>query len=132
MVTGGIVKQEKYTDHPKWRELTPEKALWCTVFVTFFEDMNHYIRLKSRAIRSREKRFDLSNKNLDTAGFVTRDNYINLIDTRQKRLLYNAKHEYIFNLFELLNLNHSTFVRKLEYMYEHDAKVFLNSLNFGE
>jgi len=111
-------------------EITPEKALWCSVFVTYFEDMNYYVELKTKLLLSEEQKFDLSNRGLDTTAVVSRDKYLALLELRQRKLLYSAKHPYIKNTFDVLNLDHSSFFKRLLWQYKENSKIKLTALNF--
>ena len=120
-----------YTRDSRSIETTPEKALWCSVFVTFFEDMNYYIELKTKVLLSNEKTFDLKNVGLDTTGIVTKDKYLALLDMRMRRLIYSARHPYMRETFDVLDLCHSAFYRRLIWQYKHCTKIKLTALNFA-
>jgi hypothetical protein len=119
-----------YTRDTRSIEITPEKALWCSVFVTFFEDMNYYIELKTKVLESDKKEFDLKNVGLDTTGVVKKDKYLALLDMRMRRLIYSAKHPYTRQTFDIIDLNHSAFYKRLIWQYKHNAKIKLTALNF--
>ena len=112
----------------KWNtedQSTPERALWCSIFLTFIEDMNHYLTLKNEALTSNKEFFDLKNKNVDYSGVASREKYIEIIEARIKQLLQGANQNYIKSAFDVLDLNHSQFVSRLKWQYENNAKVNL-------
>jgi hypothetical protein len=107
-------------------DITPEKALWCSVMVTFIEDMNHFVDLKIKAIQSDKTHFSLQNLHLDASGILTRDKFIELLNSRMRRVIYMAKEPHIQRTFELIGISHSRFIDTLKYQYTKTAKIKLS------
>jgi hypothetical protein len=107
-------------------DITPEKALWCSVMVTFIEDMNHFVDLKIKAGQSDKTHFSLQNLHLDASGILTREKFIELLSSRMRRLIYMAKEPHIRRTFELIGISHSRFVDTLKYQYNTTSKIKLS------
>jgi len=116
--------REKITSGP-----SPETQLWCGIVLTFFEDMNYYIELKTKTLLSNERLFDLKNRGLDTTAIVTKEQYLTLLDMRMRRLIYSAKNEYTKQVLLLAGMDHRTFWRRLVWQYKNTAKIRLTPLS---
>lgn len=103
---------------------TPERTLWCSIFLTFIEDMNFYISLKNKVLRSKKTRFALGKEVLST-GTVTKNKYIAILESKIRALLLQAESQYIQDAFLILGLDHSSFLQRLVWQYQNNAKITL-------
>jgi hypothetical protein len=108
------------------QESTPERALWCSIFLTFIEDMNHYLGLKAQVLSSDKKFFNLKNKNVDCSGIVTKQRYLDIIEMRIKQLFELANQKYIKSAFDTLDMDHPSFISRMRWQYENNAKINLS------
>jgi hypothetical protein len=105
--------------------ITPEKALWCAVFITYFEDMNYYIDLKNEVLASGSETFTLKNQKVDRSGVISKAEYLGLLDIRMRRLIRAASHPYTAETFEILGLDHTSFIDRLKWQYRNDIQLRL-------
>jgi hypothetical protein len=106
--------------------LTPEKALWCAVFITFFEDMNQCLEQREKVKKSDKERWDLKNAGMDTSIVVSKKQYLSMLNTKMRRLIFVARHQYIKDTFEILGLDHSSFYSRLVWQYRLEEQIKLN------
>lgn len=106
--------------------LTPEKALWCAVFITFFEDMNQCLEQKQKVMESNKDLWDLKNAGMDTSIVVSKKQYLSMLNLKMRRLIFVAKHPYIKETFDILSLDHSSFYRRLVRQYKTEELIKLN------
>lgn len=112
-------------------DITPEKALWCSVMVTYLEDMNHFVGLKLKALSSDKKEFNLQFNQLDASGMVSKEKFIEVVNSRMRRLIYLAKEPHTRRTFELIGISHSRFIATLKYQYTETAKVKLSAIEIS-
>lgn len=106
--------------------LTPEKALWCAVFITFFEDMNQCLEQRQKVKQSEKNLWDLKNAGMDTSIIVSKKQYLSMLNTKMRRLIFVARHQYIKDTFEILGLDYGSFCRRLISQYRTEELIKLN------
>ena len=104
---------------------SPERALWCNVFLTYLEDMNHYIHLKLKAQENLKKRYTLNYRGIDYASPLPKDKFIALLDMRMRRLILSAQQDHVKEVFDNLDMEHSSFVKRLQWQQETLTKIKL-------
>jgi len=108
------------------QDITPEKALWCSILLTYVEDMNHFINLKDEILESKKQLFDVGNMGLEASGVMKKHDLINLIHARMRRLIFMAKNSYTRHIMEILGIHHGRLVSALEYQYKNNVAVKLS------
>jgi hypothetical protein len=63
---------------------------------------------------------------MDTSIVVSKKQYLSMLNTKMRRLIFVARHRYIKDTFEILGLDHSSFYNRLVWQYRLEEQIKLN------
>jgi hypothetical protein len=99
-------------------DTTDEKTLWCSVFLTFIEDMNFLVNGKLRILYR-----SITDVSPDS---LSRDKRIAKIDRKMLGLIQSFNNEDVKYAMSLTGIDPDTFLRRLEWQRETTTNISIH------